>query len=159
MNAVLIYCDEAAHWASPALRRGFRHVWALIADERARSWIEHDLTTAFGRTARAFAGLDYDVVGHFEAAGCVVQRATAEPWKRHRLPMSTPSCVTMCKELLGINAPWIWTPHQLYRHVERTSSDDHQQDPESAVLAWPGRGRHAGTSATAGGTASTGYAD
>lgn len=129
MRALVIYSDSDAHWASGWLTQGFRHAWVLLEDERAHMWIEHDLTIENGLTARVFADLDYDAALHFEQAGLTVQRVTAEPAKRQRLPLMTSSCVSMCKALLGVSTPWIWTPLQLHRHLERASSHEHHLQP------------------------------
>jgi hypothetical protein len=39
------------------------------------------------------------------------------PRKRPRLALAPLTCVTVVKRLLGIDAPWVWTPWQLYQHL------------------------------------------
>jgi hypothetical protein len=39
------------------------------------------------------------------------------PRTRRRFALAPLTCVTVVKRLLGIDAPWVWTPWQLYTHL------------------------------------------
>jgi hypothetical protein len=41
---------------------------------------------------------------------------------RARIALAPLTCVTVVKRLLGIDAPWVWTPWQLYAHLSGPKS-------------------------------------
>lgn len=50
----------------------------------------------------------------------LVQRVTARrPRGKAMFPAGLKTCVTIAKAALGIRAPWVITPRQLYRYVQK----------------------------------------
>jgi hypothetical protein len=98
------------------LRRGFRHCFVVfhvaplwLACEALKDRIElHalDLPPAFD-LARFYADQ-----GHRVLLG---RRPASAP--RRRAALAPLTCVTVAKRLLGIHAPWVWSPWQLYAHL------------------------------------------
>jgi hypothetical protein len=98
------------------LRRGFRHCFVVfraaplwLACEALKDRIElHalDLPPAFD-LARFYADQGHRVL---------LGRRPA-PGPQRRVALAPLTCVTVVKRLLGIHAPWVWSPWQLYDHL------------------------------------------
>jgi hypothetical protein len=113
---LVVFADHAGcPWLRP-LRRGFRHCFVVLragsvwlACEPLKDRIELDaLQLPAGFDLAAF----YREQGHQVLLG---QRPS--PRARRRFALAPLTCVTVVKRLLGIDAPWVWTPWQLYAHL------------------------------------------
>ncbi len=112
------------------LKPGFRHVWAMKRAENFSGWLLLNVLSGGVQVCevadgtpvhvggRAFA--DYhDFLLATEAAGLahiVVAPVQPGTYWRFRGPLS---CVSAIKHTLGVEAPFVWTPWQLYRHISR----------------------------------------
>ena len=111
------------------LRRGFRHCFVVLragsvwlACEPLKDRIELDaLELPCGFDLAAF----YHEQGHRVLLG---RRPPAGP--RRRFALAPLTCVTVVKRLLGIDAPRVWTPWQLYTHLSGS---------EHGFRTWTGR--------------------
>ena len=113
---LVVFVDATAcPWLRP-LRRGFRHCFAVLragplwlACEPLKDRIELDvLDLPDGFDLGAF----YSRQGHRVLLG---QRPGLE--SRPRFAPAPLTCVTVVKRVVGIRAPWVWSPWQLYRHL------------------------------------------
>jgi hypothetical protein len=95
------------------LRRGFRHCFVLVPADGG--WIALD-PLAHRLAVGLVPPLDAaGVIAHYEALGCtVVPSPLREPPRRLRL-FAPFTCVEAVKRVIGLDAPRVWTPWQLYR--------------------------------------------
>lgn len=116
-RALVVFADDTTlKWLRP-LAPGFRHCFVAIAHENC--WIVCNPLSHF---------TDLDVLDALPAA------ALAAWYRRHGFtvveteagvprPVAAPlrpfTCVEAVKRALGLHAPWVFTPHQLYRHLVR----------------------------------------
>lgn len=118
MKALVIFSDAGVHWAAPMLKQGFRHVAVAVLNEGY--WIGIDPVMGVP-DIRVIAGPDHDLAGQYRDEGFTVVetniRNNAGPF-----PFALANCVGAVKAVLGINAPLIWTPLQLYRHLTKGQS-------------------------------------
>jgi len=97
------------------LRRGFRH--CFVAIEVGACWVVIDPLSHY-TDVEVYAGIDAEqLVSQLRADGLTVVAARAirppprpAPWRPH-------SCVEAVIRVLGIRAPRVFTPWQLYRHL------------------------------------------
>ena len=116
-SAVLVvFADDAGcAWLRP-LRRGFRHCFVVL---RAGSvWLAFDpLKDRIDLDALELPS-EFDLAAFYREQGHrVLLGQRPPPRKRPRFSLAPLTCVTVVKRLLGIDAPWVWTPWQLYAHL------------------------------------------
>ncbi len=114
MKALAVFHDHGAHILDPLLKPGFRHVFCAVLDDNGY-WIRFD----------AKAGLpDIDVVGGVDTglaefwrdSGYTVIETTRGEFAPV-LPFVNANCVGSTKIILGIRAPWVLTPYQLFKYL------------------------------------------
>jgi len=116
-RALIIFEGQNRHPWSRLLRRGYRHVWCAVEDQRAHSWVGFNLTLTGLETA-VLAPADYDLerwARQICGATEVVSTQTTS------LSFNTPvlwNCVTLTKAIVGIRSSAI-TPWGLFRHLTR----------------------------------------
>ena len=127
-SVLVVFADQAGcPWLRP-LGRGFRHCFAAL---RAGSvWLACDpLKDRIELHALELPG-NFDLAGFYCAQGHrVLMGERPPPRARRRFALAPLTCVTVVKRLLAIDAPWVWTPRQLYTHLS---------GPEHGFRAWPG---------------------
>ncbi|WP_207762399.1 hypothetical protein [Niveispirillum lacus] len=113
--ALLVFCHETEIAWLRCLRPGFRHVF--IALPVAGGWITLDpLSTRLEAEYHPLpAGTD--LAAWFRARGHQVLAASQSPPVPAQWPLAPFTCVTLVKRVLGIRAPWVQTPWQLYCHL------------------------------------------
>jgi hypothetical protein len=95
------------------LRRGFRHCFIVLragplwlACEPLKDRLELDVLAL---------PAEFDLAAFYGGQGHhVLQGRRLPPRRRRSLAPAPLTCVTVVKRLLGIRAPWVWTPWQLY---------------------------------------------
>ena len=136
-SVLVVFADQTGcPWLRP-LGRGFRHCFAVL---RARSvWLACDpLKDRIDLDVLELPG-DFDLAGFYRAQGHrVLVGQRPPPRARRRFALAPMTCVTVVKRLLAIEAPWVWTPRQLYAHLSR---------PEHGFRAWTGPARQANAAA------------
>lgn len=118
INALIIFSDYTDLWWLKILRRGFRH--CAVLTEQNGQWILVDVL------AHKTELLIVDVPDGFQLGewlrddGCVVceTRLTQQSICRPLWPAFS-TCVESVKRILGIRQAFIFTPWQLYRHLQR----------------------------------------
>ena len=110
-------------WLRP-LRLGFRHCFAAIADEGGWTVLE----PLAGRllVARLPVQPGFDLPGFYRRAGLAVVGpfAPTAPCAT-RLPRLAPlTCVSLCRAVLGPEAPFALTPYGLFRALGGTKSHE-----------------------------------
>jgi hypothetical protein len=125
---LVVFADHVAcPWLRP-LRRGFRHCFAVV---RARSvWLACEpLKDRIELDALALPD-NFDLATFYSQQGHrVLLGQRLPPRARRRFALAPLTCVTVVKRLLWIDAPWVWTPWQLYAHLS---------GPKGGFRAWQG---------------------
>lgn len=115
LHALVVFADDASLLWLRLLRPGFRHCFVAVA--RSDAWIicnslSHytDLDVARGLTIVQLAAW-------YRRAGFLVVETTTRVPPRRCAPVRPFTCVESVKRILGLHAPWVLTPWQLYRHL------------------------------------------
>jgi hypothetical protein len=127
-SVLVVFADDAGCTWLRFLRRGFRHCFVLLragpvwlACEPLKDRIELDVLAL---------PPEFDVAAFYGAQGHRVLQGRRLPSRPRRPFAPAPlTCVTVVKRLLGIYAPWVWTPWQLYAHLTA---------PQLGFCAWSG---------------------
>jgi hypothetical protein len=113
---LVVFADHAqCPWLRP-LRRGFRHCFAVLRQEPL--WLACEPLKDRIELAALDLPSDFDLAGFYVARGYrVLLGQRPMPGQRRRFALVPLTCVSVVKRLLGIRAPWVWTPWQLYTHL------------------------------------------
>jgi len=100
-----------------ALRPGFRHCFAALADDTG--WTVLEPLSGRLMVSRLVVPADFDLPGFYRRAGlAVVGPFRPGTTRRRTLPDLSPfTCVALCRALLGDGAPFALTPYALYRKL------------------------------------------
>lgn len=114
----LVFHDpDKRRWWDRWLKPGFRHCYALRCDRGV--WVAVD---------GSLPCLSVDILPfspdnrpYAPRGGTIIHvNALVQPETFRTPQLIAPfTCVEVCKAVLGIRAPFVWTPWQLYRHVRR----------------------------------------
>lgn len=121
-RALAIFHDYGNHWADRWLKPGFRHVFVCVAAKGAdeeRRWVRVDAMDGLPQVD-IVSDTKYDLASFYRAQGYTVVNV-----RRHYTmpisPLVCANCVGMAKVMLGIRAPWVVSPWQLYRFLTRSA--------------------------------------
>ena len=125
----LVYCDtDVDYWWNRYLRRGFQHVYGL--QQTKRGWIAY-------RPFKSFTTIEHvetDLWPHEFCDGTVQRVSVLRSDRPPRWHIGPYTCVDQFKHLLGIRAPLVRTPYQLYRYCnEITQSTTANSRREAAA--------------------------
>ena len=114
-RALLLFCDATGIGWLRWLRPGFRHVFIALPDPDG--WIIIDPLSTRMEVTRHPAMTEPALTGWFIRHGVTVLAAPRRQPVRPGGLVAPLSCVAVAKRLLGLHAPLILTPWQLYRHL------------------------------------------
>lgn len=114
-RALVVFHGHAAGFLAQACADGFRHCFVALDD--GRYWILFDGKAGVPEL-RVVAGSDYDLAGFYCDRGFTVVEAETVG-RPPRIPLMLGTCVGAAKRLLGLRAPLVLTPKQLYRCLAR----------------------------------------
>jgi hypothetical protein len=114
--AVVVFVDQTDCYWLRALKPGFRH--CFVAVQHGSAWLICDsLKTHMELTLLEPPG-PFDLGKFYADQGHrVLLGRTASPVRRTAVPLAPLTCVTLAKRLLGVRAPRVCTPWQLFRHL------------------------------------------
>ena len=119
-DALVIFQNENAHPLGGWLKEGFRHVWCAVLDERAHSWVGHDIRIG-GYVSTVLSAADFPLAQAYRDRGM-----TVVPIQRVQQSVIGPfilnNCVGLTKAICGIRSTAV-TPWQLYRHLLQEQGD------------------------------------
>jgi hypothetical protein len=113
--ALVVFADACTlKWLRP-LRRGFRHCFVLVLSEQG--WILCNPCSHYTELDILAARSMGELAAWYREHGlCAVPTVARTP--PHRCaPLRPHTCVEAVKRVLGLRAPWVFTPWQLYRHL------------------------------------------
>lgn len=114
MKALVVFHRHGTHMLARWLKRGFKH--CFVAVESDGYWIVIDGKDGVP-AIDVVAGSDFDLAEFYRSKKYTVietQQHTSEPsW-----PLAVDNCVGLVKCVLAIDAPLVFTPYQLFRHLQ-----------------------------------------
>lgn len=105
----VVFTNDEGNWWSNFLHPKIKHCYVIVPSQG--SWIVHSKTTGKFDLFNAC-----NINGIIEPNSIVIG-CKQRPGSRSLLIINT--CVGHTKQLLGINKPFILTPHQLYKHLRK----------------------------------------
>lgn len=118
-SAMIVFVAHTeCYWLQP-LRRGFRH--CFVALEHGPAWLVCDSLKSHMELSLLDLPEAFDLGRYYANQGHRVLVGRIEPQvPRTALAVTPLTCVSVAKRLLGIRAPRVWTPWQLFSHLLNT---------------------------------------
>lgn len=113
VRAVVVFSGRTDLWWLRLLKPGFRHCFVALAG--AGGWVVIDPLSHYTEIAPLALPAEYDMAGWYRAAGLVAVEAAPGLPPRVPAPWRPYSCVEAVKRVLGLHAPRVMTPWQLYQ--------------------------------------------
>ncbi|HYD65520.1 hypothetical protein [Azospirillum sp.] len=114
-RAWVVFSGAAELWWLRLLRPGFRHCFVALDD--GRHWVVVDPLAPFTDVAVLGVPAGWDVPGWFRSLGMTVVAAPVRRGLTRPAPWGPFTCVEAVKRVLGLHAPFVLTPWQLYRRL------------------------------------------
>lgn len=131
--ALLVFCHETEIVWLRWLRPGFRHVF--VALPAPGGWITVDPLSTLLEVEYHPLPPDTDLAAWFRTRGHRVLESPIHPPLPTQWPFAPLTCVSVAKRLLGIRAPLVVTPWQLYRHLGGDPPIPRKTRKEPSILA------------------------
>jgi len=113
-NAVLVvFSGETDIAWLRVLKPGFRHCFAIIEDPPY--WVLYDPLSHRTNVEVLGAFESDDLERWFHSHNCQTVKTLQPKTPAQKQPFAVFTCVEAVKRLVGIRAPWVLTPWQLYR--------------------------------------------
>lgn len=116
-TALVVFADDSSLRRLRPLRRGFRHCFVVVCS--GAGWVicdplshRTDLAIVTGLTAD-------ELTQWYRRHGLRVVATRLRPAPRRPAPIRPYTCVEAVKRVLGMHAPWVLTPWQLYRSLSQ----------------------------------------
>jgi len=106
--AYVAFSIDEGHWWSWMLHPEIRHCYVVIPNNG--EWF------ALGKSTEGIELMIVDNITDVVENDILIKSQVHRP-KRGLFMLNT--CVGYTKQVLGINKPFIWTPYQLYRYLEK----------------------------------------
>ncbi|WP_185961496.1 hypothetical protein [Telmatospirillum sp. J64-1] len=120
-RALVVFSGETGLVWLRWLRPGFRHCFLLLEDESG--WLAYEPLVHRTEILRLDIPPAFDLRRWYEERGHVVVETRLFPADSRRPRLGIYSCVEAVKRVLGIQAPLVLTPWQLYRHLCAATAD------------------------------------
>ncbi len=104
------------------LKKGYRHCFILIND--GSNWISIDPMANYMDVVVHHAPSNFDLPKWLELRGHGLISARLNSEINKAAPVMIFTCVEACKRILGIHKRFIFTPWQLYRHLNNNKSKE-----------------------------------
>ena len=105
----IVFEDDSEHWWSKLLKKGIRH--CFLIKPVPNSYI------IYGKSAKSFDLFTVSDQKSIIEGNYIIESYVPKECKRSLFMLNT--CVGAVKQVVGINKPFIWTPYQLYRYLEK----------------------------------------
>jgi hypothetical protein len=110
--AIVVFSGETSLKWLKLLRPGFRHCFVLV--RRRDCWVIYDPLSHRTNLAVVAGPSLGELAEWYRVRGLQVLETTVRPAPMRSAPLRPFTCVEAVKRVLGIHAPWITTPWQLY---------------------------------------------
>ena len=115
--ALVVFVNHAECRWLRLLRAGFRHCFVVMRDGSV--WLACDPLKDRIELSVLPVPDSFDLPGFYTARGLIVLCGATQPDLPRRGYGITPlTCVTIAKRVLGVRAPYVLTPWQLYQHLK-----------------------------------------
>lgn len=128
VRALVVFTDDGAHPMARFLKCGFRHCFMAVNDGAFWTVIDAVAGVPFVKVA---AASDYDLRAFYECDGKTVLEVS-QGTVASLSPFVVANCVGLVKAMLAIRAPLVWSPWQLYRHLEKRNALASREEPVRA---------------------------
>ncbi len=120
--AIVVFVDRVACWWLRPLKPGFRHCFAVL--DRPQGWLLCDPLKDRIELGVLDVPASFDLPRFYAEQGhrVLLGRTPADRPGRIPLGIAPLTCVVVVKRLLGVRAPWVHTPWQLFRHLTRAGA-------------------------------------
>jgi hypothetical protein len=120
--ATVGFSDAAAFaWQRALLAPGFRHCFVALNDGAA--WLLHDPLVPRTELVLLPVGPDFDLAAHWRAHGLhALTVRVPRPVRRFWWPAPF-TCVESVKRVIGLRAPFVLTPRQLFVALKKSGTD------------------------------------
>ncbi|OIN86858.1 MAG: hypothetical protein AUJ12_04415 [Alphaproteobacteria bacterium CG1_02_46_17] len=116
-RALVVFSGQTDLWWLRFLKRDFRHCFVVICSQDR--WVVIDPMLHFWEVSIPDVSAESDLAGWFTGQGLkVVETEIISPARRCYPPIFL-SCVEVVKRILGVHRPFIITPAQLYRYLQK----------------------------------------
>ena len=113
---LVVFVDHAAWWWLRLLRPGFRHCFVVLATGTV--WLACEPLKDRIELVVLNLPREFDLARFYHEQGHrVLSGQRPQPGPRRRFTLAPVTCVTVVKRVLAIDAPWVWTPSQLYAYL------------------------------------------
>ena len=123
--ALVVFVDESGLKCLRGLRRGFRH--CFIAVRSPRGWVICDPLSHQMDLSIVEDYSPAELAAWYRDYGLLVAETHVRPAPLRPAPIRPFTCVEMVKRVLGLHAPWVLTPWQLYRLLTDPSRADERE--------------------------------
>ena len=113
--AIVVFAGETSLKWLKLLRPGFRHCFVLV--HRQGCWVIYDPLSHRTDLAVVIGPTSGELTQWYEEKGLQVIETTVCRAPLRSAPLRPFTCVEAVKRVLGIHAPWVTTPWQLYRYL------------------------------------------
>jgi hypothetical protein len=114
--AIVVFAGESSLKWLRLLRPGFRHCFVLV--RRQGCWIVYDPLSHRTNLAVLIGPTSSELVEWYREKGLRVVETTVRLTPLRSAPLRPFTCVEAVKRVLGIHAPWVTTPWQLYCYLQ-----------------------------------------
>jgi hypothetical protein len=120
--AIVVFSGESSLKRLRLLRSGFRHCFVLV--RRQGCWIVYDPLSHRTNLAVVTGPTSSELVEWYREKGLQVVETTVRLAPLCSAPLRPFTCVEAVKRVLGIHAPWVTTPWQLYRYLHSAKNSN-----------------------------------
>lgn len=114
---LVIFSDDTDVWWLKGLRRGYRH--CFVVTETIAGWVSVD-PLLYRTEIIGLGDIPREMLEDWlKSEGYIIVPATIAPLKKQIWPRPAFSCVGHIKRILGITAPTVLTPWQLYKFLQK----------------------------------------
>lgn len=115
VRALVVFHGNGHGRLTRLLTPGFRHCFVCLLDSRG-TWVSLDGRNGIPEL-RAEAAATFDLAGFYRDRGMTVIEIHGLSRRSPRMPLMLGTCVGATKRVLGLRAPFVFTPRQLYRRL------------------------------------------
>jgi len=125
-RAIVVFEDRCAGFGFRWLRSGFRHCFCLL--RRPAGWVVCDPVKSRTRLEVVAPYEERALLSHYRERNMIALVGTCLDVEPGRLALRPLTCVEVVKRVIGLHAPMVWTPHQLYRALRRAGFEGPPSD-------------------------------